>query len=239
MMLSGWAEGETMIDAAHQQLMKHARRLAMDGHGELAQYLRDAIEEARAPQGDCGETCARATLCYACSKELGGLTRGDILRTEAITERCKLSTDCLPQAPYRLMLEALHADMLAELERTAGTALTPEQEPVGYVAARDLARIKDFDIRLYANRFDDAVPLYAAPKCEAAEQREAGLVGCPLTETLTWHPADEPPDADLLVLLGFRGDGWEAGYWDSEQYRDDENAVVTEVTHWAHPKGPL
>jgi hypothetical protein len=76
------------------------------------------------------------------------------------TERCKLSTDCLPQAPYRLMLEALHADMLAELERTAGTALTPEQEPVGFVAARDLVRIKDFDIRLYANRFDDAVPLY-------------------------------------------------------------------------------
>jgi hypothetical protein len=39
-----------MIDAAHQQLMKHAHRLAMDGHGDLAQYLRDAIEEATAPR---------------------------------------------------------------------------------------------------------------------------------------------------------------------------------------------
>jgi hypothetical protein len=39
-----------MIDAAYQQLMKHAHRLAMDGHGELAQYLRDAIEEATAPR---------------------------------------------------------------------------------------------------------------------------------------------------------------------------------------------
>ena len=28
---------------AYRQLMKHAHRLAMDGHGELAQYLRDAI----------------------------------------------------------------------------------------------------------------------------------------------------------------------------------------------------
>ena len=77
-----------MIDAAHQQLMKHARRLAMGGHGELAQYLRDAIEEARAPQGDCGETCKRAMLCYACSKELGALTRGDILRCIETDELC-------------------------------------------------------------------------------------------------------------------------------------------------------
>jgi hypothetical protein len=37
-----------MTDAAFQQLMKHAHRLAMDGHGELAQHLRDAIDEATA-----------------------------------------------------------------------------------------------------------------------------------------------------------------------------------------------
>jgi hypothetical protein len=40
--------------------------------------------------------------------------------------RCRLSTDCLPAAPYRVQLEALHAAMLAEIERTANTALTPE-----------------------------------------------------------------------------------------------------------------
>ncbi len=79
------------------------------------------------------------------------------------------------------MLEALHADMLAELERTAGTALTPE--PVGFVAARDLVRIKDFDIRLYANGFDDAVPLYKSAlllirRCGAvAYEIDAGAIG--------------------------------------------------------------
>ena len=60
----------------------------------------------------------------------------------------------------------------------------------------------------------------------------------PNTEILVWNLADTPPDANLLVLLGFRGDGWEAGYWDGQDWRSDENAVVSKVTHWAHPEGP-
>lgn len=36
-----------MTDDAYRQLMKHAHRLAMDGHGELAQYLRDAMNDAQ------------------------------------------------------------------------------------------------------------------------------------------------------------------------------------------------
>ena len=31
-----------LTDNGYQQLIKHARRLAQDGHGELAQHLRDA-----------------------------------------------------------------------------------------------------------------------------------------------------------------------------------------------------
>ena len=33
-----------LTDDGYRQLMKHARRLAQDGHGELAQHLRDAID---------------------------------------------------------------------------------------------------------------------------------------------------------------------------------------------------
>ena len=51
------------------------------------------------------------------------------------------------------------------------------------------------------------------------------------TEILTWHPADQPPPTRLLVMMGDEY-GWRAGYWDGEQYRDDENAVVTLVIHW-------
>jgi hypothetical protein len=40
-----------------------------------------------------------------------------------LEERCKLATDCLPQAEYRRRLEALHAELLAavaaERERCA------------------------------------------------------------------------------------------------------------------------
>jgi hypothetical protein len=38
-------------------------------------------------QGDCGETCKRAKLCYACSRELA-LHRGDILRCIETDELC-------------------------------------------------------------------------------------------------------------------------------------------------------
>lgn len=36
-----------MRDDETRQLMKLARRLATDGHGELAQFLRDSIDDAR------------------------------------------------------------------------------------------------------------------------------------------------------------------------------------------------
>lgn len=36
-----------MTDDAYRQLMKHAARLAMTDHGELAQHLRDAIDNSR------------------------------------------------------------------------------------------------------------------------------------------------------------------------------------------------
>jgi hypothetical protein len=36
-----------MTDDAYSKLMKHAHRLAMDGQGELAQLLRDAMTDAR------------------------------------------------------------------------------------------------------------------------------------------------------------------------------------------------
>lgn len=39
--------GMEMTDDAYRQLMKHAHRLAMDGHGELAQLLRDAMTDAQ------------------------------------------------------------------------------------------------------------------------------------------------------------------------------------------------
>ena len=35
-------------------------------------------------------------------------------------ERCKLATDCLPVAEYRTRLEALHAEMLADMKAANG-----------------------------------------------------------------------------------------------------------------------
>ena len=42
-------------------------------------------------------------------------------------ERCRLSEQCLPEAPYREMLTKLHDEMLAALAQ-------PEQEPVAWMS---------------------------------------------------------------------------------------------------------
>jgi len=55
--------------------------------GDLHGYTFEQMREFKS-QGDCGETCKRATLCYACSKELGALRRGDILRCIETDELC-------------------------------------------------------------------------------------------------------------------------------------------------------
>lgn len=42
-----------LTDDGYRQLMKHAKRLAQEGHGELAQHLRDAIDlRAEVEEGD-------------------------------------------------------------------------------------------------------------------------------------------------------------------------------------------
>jgi hypothetical protein len=41
-------------------------------------------------QGDCGETCKRAKLCYACSGGLGAPARGDVLRCIETDELCSV-----------------------------------------------------------------------------------------------------------------------------------------------------
>jgi hypothetical protein len=50
--------------------------------------LRDIPLYTKSPGDCCGETCKRANLCYACSKELGALRRGDILRCIETDELC-------------------------------------------------------------------------------------------------------------------------------------------------------
>jgi hypothetical protein len=40
--------------------------------------------------------------------------------TMTFEERCKLATDCLPMAEYRTRLEALHAEMLADMKGAEG-----------------------------------------------------------------------------------------------------------------------
>jgi hypothetical protein len=42
-----------LTDDGYRQLMEHAKRLAQEGHGELAQHLRDAIDlRAEVEEGD-------------------------------------------------------------------------------------------------------------------------------------------------------------------------------------------
>lgn len=62
-----------LTDDGYRQLMKHAKRLAQEGHGELAQHLRDAIDlraEVEALRADA-ET-KRGLLLWALYRAQGG-----------------------------------------------------------------------------------------------------------------------------------------------------------------------
>jgi hypothetical protein len=48
------------------------------------------------------------------------------MSTQTFADRCTLSEQCLPDAPYRAMLTKLHVEMLQEIERL-NKALTWEQ----------------------------------------------------------------------------------------------------------------
>ena len=62
-----------LTDDGYRQLMEHAKRLAQEGHGELAQHLRDAIDlraEVEALRADA-ET-KRGLLLWALYRAQGG-----------------------------------------------------------------------------------------------------------------------------------------------------------------------
>ncbi len=75
-----------MTDDAYRQLMKHAHRLAMDGHGELAQFLRDAMADAQRYRWLRGDSCpdhsSRWTQwevrCWKAPSWTGDLRRADL-----------------------------------------------------------------------------------------------------------------------------------------------------------------
>ena len=39
------------------------------------------------------------------------------MTTDTLSRRCKIATDCLPLAPYRTRLEALHTEMLDSINQ--------------------------------------------------------------------------------------------------------------------------
>lgn len=69
-------------------------------------------------------------------------------------------------------------------------------------------------------------------------------------ELIEWHPASgSKPDADATVLLWMAPDaqdgisipaGWEAGFWDGDDWRLAESGGLVDgtVTHWAQAGGP-
>ena len=89
-----------------------------------------------------------------------------------LEQRCRLSEQCLPEAPYRAMLTKLHDEMLAALTQ-------PEQEPVAWISATELLVMrgnalggaKDWRVNLGLEPEEGDVGLYTTPPpcptCEA------------------------------------------------------------------------
>lgn len=63
----------------------------------------------------------------------------------------------------------------------------------------------------------------------------------PLTETIVWHPASEPPSDDRTVQLRSSSNGGEEpGYWNGDDWFDAlHHYRICGVAHWSEkPRGP-
>lgn len=103
-----------LTDDGYRQLMKHAKRLAQEGHGELAQHLRDAIDlraEVEALRGITPELPPR-------QPEGGGLPRYG-LRYNGQSMPVSVPMNDGYWTPYHLAIaevEALRADALKQVD---------------------------------------------------------------------------------------------------------------------------
>ena len=64
-----------------------------------------------------------------------------------LEQRCRLSEQCLPDAPYRAMLTKMHDEMLKALAQ-------PEQKPVAFISPGG---------HIHYDPYLDSVPLYTTP----------------------------------------------------------------------------
>ena len=73
---------------------------------------------------------------------------GSVSAAYAMGERCKMATDCLPMAECRTRLEALHAEMLAEIERLREAVRSVRDDEARHWSGRvdaATARLLDMD----------------------------------------------------------------------------------------------
>jgi hypothetical protein len=67
----------------------------------------------------------------------------------SLIARCTLSEQCLPDAPYRAMLAALHKDMLDEIDRLKAAQPAPVQEPVAIDTLPRACNLAGVDYQTY------------------------------------------------------------------------------------------
>ena len=108
-------------------------------------------------------------------------------------ERCALSEQCLPDAPYRAMLTKLHSEMLLEIERLR-TAIeqAEKQEPVAEVVEDDFSK-QVVGIGRWL-KLQNGTKLYTTPPAAPAApvQEQGQSCYCPNCEVLSKQLAAQP-----------------------------------------------
>ena len=112
-------------------------------------------------------------------------------------QRCRLSEQCLPEAPYREMLTKLHDEMLKALAQPAQEPW-PE-EPFGHMAGgvqpaqEPVAWMSDHDVGFKKSEFGatPTVPLYTTPP-QRTEQNFCPRCGKRTADLTTIHTCTPP-----------------------------------------------
>jgi hypothetical protein len=98
-----------------------------------------------------------------CPRDYGHKVEAPVTQPKlTLAQRCKLATDCLPDAEYRRRLEALHDELLAALD-----AQTAQAEPVAWISPTHVAWLKTVThcaVWRKDEKLPDYLPLYLGPQ---------------------------------------------------------------------------
>lgn len=235
--MTGYQSKKAMAQAKLDSMEREALKMALEalkyaasmGHGRMVRgmFAPFTIKEAlavhpRKAQGEEHMTGYQSKKAAARDK----------LAHMTFEQRCRVSEQCLPEAPYRAMLVALHDEMLEALAQ-------PEQEPIREVLKQVLELTESMVLHCDAELNQHDVNVIVAKGIEALAQPPLPVQE-PIVGTKTWFEDGKVVTQHLTAKDIYKEPAQEPvafEEWLSKQHGDPEEIGFLQALRIAYISG--